>query len=112
MTQSITMRQSNGETFIRIWQGKRWIGRVWRATDGTYGARIGTHAADKQPSADAAFREVGASFFGYADYAGLARAKAQVRAKNREVRAEARHAVAEMYRGNYDPFLEILSRST
>ena len=58
--------KDDGYTFKKIFQGRKWIGRVWKNAEGQYVGKIGKTESKPQPTERAAFEAVGAAYFGYA----------------------------------------------
>jgi hypothetical protein len=88
-------------TFKKIMNGRKWVGRVCKTTDGYLGI-IGP-TQHRATTSDEAFREVVAKHLNFDSAASLAASNSEVRAINRARKAVAQHAVDEMLTGNFLP---------
>ena len=89
--------KDHGYPYYKIMDGKRWIGRTYRAADNTYTCMIGgtTYHAGAS-SHEQAFAEGAARWLGHASAAALAAANAATRQRNADARDRAR-AAAQQY---------------
>lgn len=92
-----TLRHKEGtETFQRIMNGRKWIGRVAAHTDGKhYVGRIGNLSV-LETTPIAAFEEVTAKAMGFKSAADLRRQNAETRVHNRAVKRRGRQMMEEM----------------
>lgn len=102
-----------GETFYRIYEGKVFIGRVYKDADGDWIGKIGPEEEIAE-SPEAAFREIGARRLGHKNYADLRAHNSAVRSATRQARAASRanaaYVVDQFYRGNDKPFFDLLGK--
>jgi len=82
-----------GETFARVYQGRRWVGRVWQhATTRRWHGKIGEHEGEGATTVEA-FQEAGARALGFKSAWALRESNAAVR-KTRTRRREGARLVA------------------
>lgn len=89
-------------TFKKIVNGKKWVGRVCRCSDGTYLGIIGK-TESRSRSEREAFADVVARHLGYPDVEALNDHNRAVKAHRRVSRQNARFVLDEMMRGNFAP---------
>lgn len=104
------LKNDGYSTFDKIMQGRKWVGRVVKHAEGGYFARIGTIEARGATKAEA-FGAVAAQALGFENEADLHDHNRVVRQRNAVRKAEARHAVNEMLRGNFEPFRAALLKT-
>lgn len=104
-----TLRDSGYETFKKITQGKKWVGRVGRCEDGRYFGKIGSTFI-YAPTEREAFDDVVAKHLGFADVQDLANHNSQVRHSNKIRRQAARHAMDQVMGGDFNALLDLLTK--
>ena len=89
--------KNHGYPYLKIMDGKRWIGRTYRAADGKYACVIGKRVLYEGASShEQAFAEGAARWLGYDSAAALTAANAATRQRNADARDRAR-AAAQQY---------------
>ncbi|HXI97522.1 MAG TPA: hypothetical protein VNG73_01160 [Gemmatimonadaceae bacterium] len=109
MTNDIYRLVDVGVSFKKIMHGRKWVGRVVKhATEPRYLGIIGKITVS-MPTERGAFDEVVARQLGFTSCAALDAHNAEVRAKNRVIRAETRHVFDQMINhNNFEPMLDML----
>jgi len=94
-------------TFKKIMNGKKWVGRVAKVTDGYLGIIKGVGEA-KGATESEAFRNVAAIALGFDSPAELARHNSNVRANNAAAKAKANVALDALLRGDFEKFGDMI----
>lgn len=89
--------KDDGYPFLKVMQGRKWIGRVFKNAGGTWDCMINKHYYFRfAKSAEEAFQEGGARFFGHASNADLKAHNHAVSRKREAIRADAQETVRGM----------------
>lgn len=87
--------QDDGYPFMKIMNGRQWIGRTYKDANGRYVCVIGTEMVYANAASHVeAFREGGARYMGHVSAAALKRTNEAIRQRN----AEARRQMNDMVR--------------
>lgn len=100
-----------GETFHRINQGSRFVGRVFQHQETKrWHARIGQHEAEAGTALEA-FRQAGSKALGFEDHRHLQENNRTVRRVNRQRKQEARAMAHRLLAGDFSVIDDLLKRS-
>jgi len=91
----------HGYSYRKICTGRKWVGRTYKAADGTYAGIIGKTEFKGAADHDGAFRGVVAKHLGFNSVGALHQHNAEVSAKNRATKARAQRVVDDMTRGDF-----------
>lgn len=102
--------KQGSETFWRIYNARKWVGRIAQHADGTYIGVIGKEMVRGCATRHEAFEEVVARRLGFNNAAALHAHNARVSRANAATRNESRYIAAEILNGNFKPFDDALER--
>lgn len=97
--------------YSKIVQGRKWVGRVYPKSDGTFGAVLnGSNDHVSAATRIAAFELVVAKHYGYKSADELKQRNAQVRSANRAAKAEARAFSKAFMNASFEQQIAILDK--
>lgn len=105
-----------GETFARVYEGRRWVGRVWQhATTRRWHGRVKASEGEGATAVEA-FNEAGARALGFASHAALLDSNTTVRLARTRQRQRAQVVAAGMMSWDrptreaaFDVFFDVLT---
>jgi hypothetical protein len=102
--------RDEGFPFKKIYNGRKWVGRVCRHGDGGFLGIIKGVGEVRASSEKTAFEEIASKAMGYSSAAALKSSNAQARRRNQAVRHEARAVADQWLRGNFEPLFNLLDK--